>query len=117
MMGEAESALQVAEEVAAVVLGPHSDSDDDEFLVEKPGRSSSVTGISDSDLRSLESVAKRARSVSSTMPQVLLAPWVCYVCRPLGETIGFRVIYLTIGYQSPVGTVAALLAFGAECPV
>lgn len=56
------------------MLGAKSDSDDDESLVEKPAPVSSATGVSDEDLRPLESVAKNARSATSTVPQVSSRP-------------------------------------------
>lgn len=69
-MSEAESAVQQAETAAATVLGAATESDDDETIVQRPTRPSSASGVSESDLRPLESTARKARAAGSTSPQV-----------------------------------------------
>lgn len=70
ILKEAEDALYNAEEAACAILGPKSDSDEDESLVDKLPPLSSVSGVSDEDLSPLESIARKARSAGSTLPQV-----------------------------------------------
>lgn len=69
-LAEAENAVKEASKASATVLGDRSESDDDETLVSKPVRSSSVSGVSDLDLRPLEMVAKNARKAGGTVALV-----------------------------------------------
>lgn len=73
VLTSAESAVKEAQEVASAVLGKQataaSDSED-ERLVPEPFSSLESSGVSEEDLRPLESMAKRARVAGSTAQQV-----------------------------------------------